>query len=52
MIDLGRKVQPPQRHAEQEPQPGHDAVAVRDARPCLGEVQLKAADVLDSGGIG
>ena len=47
-----RKVQPPQRHAEQEPQPGHETVAVGDARPCLGEVQLEAADVLDGGSLG
>ncbi|WLA85749.1 hypothetical protein QNJ99_16915 [Bradyrhizobium elkanii] len=49
VIDLGRKVQPPQRHAEQEPQPGHDAVAVADARAHLGQVQLETADVLKCG---
>src|SRR5262245_15332447 len=49
VIDLGRKVQSPQRHAEQEPQPGHDAVAVADARARLGQVQLEAADVLKCG---
>src|SRR5215471_7401296 len=31
VIDLGGKVQSPQCHAEQEPQPGHDAVAIADA---------------------
>src|ERR1700680_5209736 len=31
VIDLGGKIQSPQRHAEQEPQPGHDAVAIADA---------------------
>src|SRR5438445_302874 len=35
VIDLGGKIQSPQRHAEQEPQPGHDAVAVADARAGL-----------------
>src|SRR6516164_7397366 len=49
VIDLGRKVQSPQCHAEQEPQPGHDAVAVADARARLGQVQLEAADVLKCG---
>src|SRR5262249_9388950 len=43
---LGRKVQPPQRHAKQEPQPGHDPVAIADARTCLRKVQLEAANVL------
>jgi hypothetical protein len=50
VIDLGGKVQSPQRHAEQEPQPGHDAVAVAaDARARLGQVKLKAADVVECG---
>src|SRR6202521_5740208 len=31
--NLGRKVQPPQRHAKQEPQPSHDAVAIADLAP-------------------
>ncbi len=35
VIDLGGKIQPPQRHAKQEPQPGHGAVAAADAHPCL-----------------
>src|SRR6266851_3282879 len=46
VIDLGRKIQSPQCHAEQEPQPGHDAVAVADAHAGLGQVQLEAADIL------
>src|SRR5580704_3434303 len=46
VIILGGKIQSPQRHAEQEPQPGHDAVAIADAHADLGEVQLEAADVL------
>jgi hypothetical protein len=33
-------MQSPQRHAEQEPQPGHDLVANTDAEPGLGQVQL------------
>ena len=37
LIDLGRKVQSAQRHAEQEPQPGHDAVTVADAGRSLSE---------------
>ncbi len=49
VIDLGGKIQSPQRHAEQEPQPGHDAVAVADAQAGLGQVQLEPADVLGCG---
>ena len=41
VIDLGGKIQSPQRHPEQEPQPGHDAVAVADARARLRQVQLE-----------
>ena len=52
MIDLGRKVQPPQRHAKQKPQSGHDAVSIADAHPRLGEVQLESADVLEGGRVG
>src|SRR5580704_1519347 len=33
---------------EQEPHPGHDAVAIADAHAGLGQVQLKQADVLGS----
>jgi transposase len=36
----------PQRHAEQEAQPGHDAVAVTDADAGVGQVQLEGPDVL------
>src|ERR1700682_2910497 len=49
VIDLGGKVQSPQRHAKQEPQPGHDAVAIADARARLRKVQLEPADVLRRG---
>ena len=52
VIDLGGKIQSPQRHAEQEPQPGHDAVAIADAHASLGQVQLEAADVLECGRVG
>jgi hypothetical protein len=46
VIDLGRKVQPPQRHPQQELHPGHDPVAIADADPALGQVQLEAADII------
>src|SRR4029077_4105712 len=46
VIDLGRKIQSPQRHAKQEPQPGHDAVAVADAHTRLRKVELETANVL------
>jgi hypothetical protein len=49
VIDLGGKIQSPQRHAEQEPQPGHDAVAIADAHARLGQVQLEQADILRRG---
>ena len=52
VIDLGGKIQSPQRHAEQEPQPGHDAVAIADAHARLGQVQLEPADVLGCGRVG
>jgi hypothetical protein len=40
--DLGRQIVATQRDAEQEPHPGHDPVAVTDARTALDEVQLDA----------
>src|SRR6202040_2222828 len=46
VIDLGRKIQSPECHAEQEPQPRHDAVAIADAHAGLGQVQLEPADIL------
>src|SRR5262252_3151644 len=46
VVDLGSKVEPAQRHAKQKPQPGHDAIAIADARAALGKVQLEAANVL------
>src|SRR6266568_5594495 len=46
VIDLGGKLQSPQRDAEQEPQPGHDAVTVADARARLRQMQLEPADIL------
>jgi hypothetical protein len=52
VIDLGGKIQSPQRHTEQEPQPGHDAVAIANARPRLDQVQLETADLVDSGRVG
>ena len=52
VIDLVCLIQSPQCHAEQEPQPGHDAVAIADAHTGFGQVQLKAADILGRGGVG
>jgi len=52
VIDLGGKIQSPQRHAQQELYPGHDAVAIADAHAGLGQVQLELADVLNRGRIG
>src|SRR5216683_270975 len=52
VIDLGGKVQAPQGHAEQEPQPGHDAVAAANVYAGLGQVQLETADVLKGGRLG
>jgi len=46
VIELFGKVQSPQRHAKQEPQPGHDAIAVADAHAGVGQVKLEAADVI------
>src|SRR5262249_34447822 len=51
VIDLGRKIQPPQRDAKQEPHPGHDPVAVADAHAGLSQVQLELTDVLARGRI-
>jgi hypothetical protein len=45
VIDLARQIQSQQCHAEQEPQPGHDAVAIADAHAGLGEVRLEAANI-------
>ncbi len=41
VIDLGGEIGSAQRHAEQEAQPGHGAVAVGDAHPRLDQVQLE-----------
>ena len=49
VIDLGREVQTPQRHPEQEAQPGHDDVAGADTYAGLGQVQLESPDVLERG---
>ena len=43
MPDLGRQIVATQRDAEQEPHPGHDPIAIADARTALDEVQLKSA---------
>src|SRR6185312_15695984 len=39
--DLGRQIVATQRDAEQEPHPGHDPIAIADARTALDEVQLE-----------
>src|ERR1700726_3778038 len=52
VINLGRKVQPPQRYAEQELHPGHDAVAIADAHARLGQVQLETTNVIRHGRVG
>lgn len=52
VIDLGSQIQSPQRHAQQELQPSHDAVASANAYTSLGQVQLEAADVIGRGRLG
>jgi len=52
MIDLGGKIQPPQRHAEQEPRSGHDAVAIANTHARLGQVQLEQPNVLGCSRVG
>src|SRR5208283_1732639 len=49
VIDLGGKIVPPQRHAQKELHPAHDAVAIADARPALSQIQLEAADIVRGG---
>ena len=49
VIDLGGKIMPPQRHAEEELHARHDAVAIADADTALGQIQLKPADVVRGG---
>ena len=46
VIDLGGKIQSPQWHAEHEPQPCHDAIAIADAHARLAQVQLEPSDIL------
>src|SRR5208282_191114 len=50
--DLGRQIVATQRDAKQEAHPGHDPIAVADARAALDEVQLEAADFVGGRGIG
>src|SRR5216684_2060471 len=52
VINLGRKVRPPQCYAEQELHPGHNAVAIADAHGRLGQVQLETTNVIRCGRIG
>src|SRR5271166_1143630 len=44
--DLSRQIVATQRDAEQEAHPGHDPIAVADARAALDEVQLEAAHLV------
>ena len=37
---------PPQRHAQQEPDPGHDPVAIADAGSALDQMQLEQANIV------
>src|ERR1700726_1479783 len=50
--DLGRQIVTTERDAEQEPYPGHDPIAVADARPALDQVQLKSAHLVGRRRIG
>jgi hypothetical protein len=52
VIDLGGKIQSPQCHAQQEPQPGHNAIAIANAHADLGQVQLEAPDILSRRRVG
>jgi hypothetical protein len=52
VINLGGEIVPPERDTQQEPHPGHDAVAIADAEPALDQVQLEAADIVGGGGVG
>src|ERR1019366_2265682 len=52
VIDLGSKIQSPQRHAKQELQPSHDGVASANAYTSLGQVQLETADVIRRSRVG
>jgi hypothetical protein len=52
VINLGGEIVPPERDTQQEPHPGHDAVAIADAQSALDQVQLEAADIVGGGGVG
>src|SRR5262245_58297157 len=52
VVDLGREIVPPQRDAEQELHPGHNAIAIADAQTTLDQVQLEAANVVGGGRVG
>src|SRR5262249_13813506 len=43
---LGRQIVTTQRDAEQEPHPGHDAIAITDARTALDQIELKTAHLV------
>jgi len=44
--DLSRQIVATQRDAEQKPHPGHDPIAVADARSALDEVQLETSHLV------
>ena len=44
-INLGGKIQS-RRHAEQEPEPGHDAVAITNAHSCPALSELSRSDLV------
>jgi hypothetical protein len=52
IVELGDQIQPTQRHPKQKLHSRDDAVAVEDAERALGQIQLKAPDVVGGGGVG
>jgi hypothetical protein len=52
VIDLSSEIVSPERDTEQEPHPGHDAVAIADAQPALDQMKLEAADIIRASGVG
>ena len=50
--DLSRQIVATQRDAEQKPHPGHDPIAVADARSALDQVQLETPHLVRRRGIG
>ena len=46
VLEAGSQIIPAQCHAKKKLHTGHDAVAIADAYPALGQIQLEPADVL------